>query len=577
LDRWSLSDIAWRACDRVAWAIRKRGVSGLARKAARQFRREVLRRPDPWDGEDLDAQYQRWIARHERGPRRSGALPAACGDALVSLLCPAGALDAAGIAATLASVRAQRHARWQLVVAPVGALVPGSHPGDPRVDHVAPSPDRTGALAAALAAASGNAIAVIEPGAVLAPGAVGVLAAALAQDSQLDLVYTDEDELREGRRVAPALKIGWSPDLVRSTDHVGRMLAIRTGLVRAAGGFRPGFDGAETYDLVLRSLNRIRRARHVPEVLYHAPARTPAGPPHQRAAADHAATLGASVEETAPGRFRVRYPIRGTPRVSIIVPTRDRAELLRTCVTSVVERSTYRNIELIAVDNDSRDPAARRYLAALAPPCHVLPWPGTFNWSAINNAAARRATGEYLLFLNNDIEVIAPGWIEAMLEHAQRSEVGAVGAKLLYPNRTVQHAGVLLGIGGFADHAFRHLPADAPGYGGLAAVVRNCSAVTGACMMVRRGTFEAVGGFEERLRVAFNDVDFCLRLRERGHLIVWTPHALLFHHESATRGGLHPRAEYLYMRRRWGSLIAQGDPYYNPGLTLDREDFSLDL
>jgi GT2 family glycosyltransferase len=195
----------------------------------------------------------------------------------------------------------------------------------------------------------------------------------------------------------------------------------------------------------------------------------------------------------------------------------------------------------------------------------------------MNNLAAREAKGEVLLFLNNDIEVVAPNWIEAMLEHAQRPEVGAVGAKLVYPDGTVQHAGVVVGIGGFADHAFRHLDGGAPGYLHLASLVRDVSAVTGACMMVRRQVFESLGGFDERLRVAFNDVDFCLRLGERGLGVVYTPHAVLTHHESASRGALHPRSEYLFMRRRWGELVARGDPFYNPNLTLDREDFGIDV
>jgi GT2 family glycosyltransferase len=577
LEHWSFADRVWRAWDRFSWAIQKRGVTGVARKVWRKLRGEVLRRPSPWDGEDLDAQYQRWIARHERGGRSRPTADSVGVDTCISLLCPVGTHDIGPLSATIASVRAQRHRRWQLVVAHAGAAAPSEPTGDPRVERIAPCPDRASALSAALAAATGDAVAIVEPGAILAPRALEAIASSLALGPEIDLVYTDEDVLRGGQRVAPALKIGWSPDLVRSTDHVGGLCVVRTAVAREGGGIRPGFEGAEAYDLLLRCIHRIRHARHVPEVLYH---RTPYRAPtaaQLRAAADHAASLGAAVEETAPGRFRVRYPVRGSPRVSVIVPTRDRVELLRTCVTSLLERTTYRNIELLVVDNESRDPATRAYLESLAAPCRVLSWRQQFNWSAINNAAAREASGDYLLFLNNDVELIAPGSIEAMLEHAQRAEVGAVGAKLLYPDRTVQHAGVVIGIGGFADHAFRHLPADAPGYGSLAAVVRDCSAVTGACLMTRRGPFEEVGGFDERLRVAFNDVDFCLRLRERGLLIVWTPHALLFHHESATRGAMHPRAEYLHMRRRWRSVIVRGDPYYNAGLTLDREDFSLDL
>jgi GT2 family glycosyltransferase len=269
------------------------------------------------------------------------------------------------------------------------------------------------------------------------------------------------------------------------------------------------------------------------------------------------------------GRFRVRYRVHGEPLVSVIIPTRDRVELLRGAVASVLERSGWAHLELLVVDNGSTDPETLRFLEGIAPPHRVLRRPGPFDWSALNNNAAREARGEYLLFLNNDIEAIEPGWVEALLEHAQRPGIGAVGAKLLYPDGTVQHAGIALGMDGFAGHPFRGARGDDPGPGGLLSVARECSAVTGACLMIRRETFSALGGYDPDLRIAFNDVDLCLRAACRGHRTVWTPHAMLVHHESASRSPVHPRSEYLLVQSRWGRAGARGDPHVSRHLDPD--------
>jgi len=502
----------------------------------------------------------------------------------VSLLCAAGAQDAAGVTATIASLRAQIYPEWELVLVPIGSGgVQLAGAPDPRIRlGRSDAPGRSAALAAGLAAARGDLVALVDPGARLAPQALYAVARAFAADPEVDLVYGDEDRLSPaGDRVAPAFKPGWSPNLILSTNYTGRLCVFRRQAALEAGGVRPGFEGAEDYDLALRLSERARRIRHVPEVLYHgAPVAEGTGAEGGRRAVESALARRAwrgEVSEIGPGCHRVRLAIGGEPLVSIVIPTRDRVELLRACVSSILQRSTWKRIEILVVDNRSSDPVTLEYLRSLPAPHRILAYPGEFNWSAINNFAAREARGDHLLFLNNDVEVVAPDWIEAMLEHAQRPEVGAVGAKLLYPDGTVQHAGVVLGIGGFADHAFRHLSGEAPGYLGLASLVRDVSAVTGACMMVRREVFESLGGVDERLRVAFNDVDFCLRLGERCLAVVYTPHALLTHHESASRGRLHPRSEYLFMRRRWGEVVARGDRYYSPNLTLDREDFGIDL
>jgi GT2 family glycosyltransferase len=263
----------------------------------------------------------------------------------------------------------------------------------------------------------------------------------------------------------------------------------------------------------------------------------------------------------------VRRAIRGRPAVSVIIPFRDEARLLERCLRSIHEFAGYEPWEALLVDNGSWEPETKAVLRHLAgdAKCRLLSYPGAFNWSAINNQAVRQSRGDLLLFLNNDIESFERGWLAAMVEHAARAEIGAVGARLLYPNGMVQHAGVMLHPEGFARHPFRFLPGEAPGYFGMAKLIRNCTAVTGACMMVRRGVFEELGGFDESLPVDFNDVDFCLRALERGYRIVYTPYAALTHHESLTRGLSCEPSHADAMRRRWAGRI-ESERYVSPNL-----------
>jgi GT2 family glycosyltransferase len=269
------------------------------------------------------------------------------------------------------------------------------------------------------------------------------------------------------------------------------------------------------------------------------------------------------------GRYAVRRRHAVHPRVSIIVPFRDEPSLLATCATSLRADPGYDNLELVLVDNDSQLPETKALLDRLREQSDVriVEAPGPFNWAAINNAAVREASGEILLFANNDIEARAPRWLDAMVSHALRAEVGAVGARLLYPDGAIQHAGVAISLGGIGDHVLRGLPAGRPGYNSIAIATRNCSVVTGACLTTRREVFESTGGFDELLPVAFNDVDYCLKLRERGYLVVYTPEAELVHHESRTRGHTDDLSERRRMYRRWGDTIVRGDPYMNVNLS----------
>jgi GT2 family glycosyltransferase len=245
---------------------------------------------------------------------------------------------------------------------------------------------------------------------------------------------------------------------------------------------------------------------------------------------------------------------------------------LQSCIESLTSKTLYKNYEIIVVDNKSVKPITHAYLETLRQKHKVLTYSAPFNYAKLNNFAATHASGEYLLFLNNDTEVIEPEWMSALLEHAQRPEVGAVGAKLLFPNGSIQHAGVVVGINGLAGHAFR-FQRPATSYFGLADLTRNCNAVTGACLMVRKEIFEQLGGFDERLSVGLQDIDLCLRLREQNYLIVYTPYACLYHIEKGTRGFRPPLQDEKFFKRRWHQLLKQGDPYYNPNLTLDSEAF----
>ena len=550
--------------DRLGWALRKRGLAGTVRR----IWQALLAPPGRATALGADERHRRWLRRPAPRPP-------------VSLVCPVEARDVEAASATAASLAGQVYAEWELVLAADAAACPelgeclGPDAGrDPRL-RVVPSrgAGRVGALAAGVDAATGEVLAIVEPGALLEPNALFLLARAFASDAELDVAYTDEDRLGPGGlRREPLFKPTWSPTLLLSTNYLGRLCAMRRDLAGGGDGFTPGCEGAEEYDLALRAVERARRIEHVPEVLYHAPpGRRPTGPGGRRALEAALARRGVQglVASLGPDRYRVRSLRTGAPLVSIAIPTRDRAALLRACLSSILEASTYRNFEILVADNGSSDPETLDLLRSLRPPHRVLACPGKFNWSAINNRVAREARGEHLLFLNNDVEVLTQDWIECLLEHSQMPAVGAVGARLLYPDGSIQHAGVAVGLEGFAGHPFRGLPPGAPGYGFLASAARDCSAVTGACMMVPRQAFRAVGGFDDRLGVAFNDVDFCLRLRQRGYGVVYTPHAVLRHAESATRRGRVPRSEVLLVRKRWGALAARGDPYDMAVLTAE--------
>jgi GT2 family glycosyltransferase len=358
------------------------------------------------------------------------------------------------------------------------------------------------------------------------------------------------------------------------------------------GGFREGLDGSQDYDLVLRFTEKTQNIKHVPKILYHwrkvtgsTAAITDAKPyafdsakKALEGAVKRRNITGVITDGIWLGSYRLHRKISVYPLVSIIIPFKDRINVLRVCLDSILAKTTYEKYEIILVNNQSEFLETAEYLDTLKNESRirVLNYNESFNYSAINNYAVKEARGEMIVLLNNDTEILTPQWIENMLEHAQRAEVGAVGAKLLYPNKTIQHAGVLLGVGGIANHAFcRTLGLD-HGYFGQIDVIRNYSAVTGACMMLRKDVYEKMNGLDEKnLGITFNDVDFCLRLRQKGYLVVYTPYTELFHHESLSRGYDVNLKEIQYMQNKYSDFISKGDPYYNPNLSHERFDFSL--
>jgi len=521
----------------------------------------------------------------------------------LSVLMPIHVASDSWLVRAIGSVRNQLYPHWELcVVADASTnhqarrILDEAVSADPRIKIALH--ERSGGISArsntALRLATGDYITVLYPDDELTDHALYMVAAEIRSHPAADVIYTDQDSIDEhGTLSDPFFKPDWNPDLLLSHNYMGHLCAFRRSRVLDGGGFREGFEGSHDHDLILR-LTRDGTAdtiRHVPFVLYHVRSDSTARDPAARTSAEDATIralqehAGARVERApVPATYRLRWPLPiPRPRVSLVIPTRDARELLETCVESLLAKTSYPDLELLIVDNQSCDPDALAYLDALdrAGRARVLRYDRPFNFSALNNFAVGRTTGEIVGLLNNDIEVIEPGWLEEMVTQALRPQVGAVGARLLYPNQTVQHGGVILGIGGLAGHAHKHASACDEGYFSRAQVVHDVSAVTGACMVLRRSTYLEAGGLDEQLPVAFNDVDFCLRLRRAGLRNLWTPFATLIHHESGSRGPEDTRAKRLRLHRerklmqaRWREELS-ADPAYNPNLTLESEDFSL--
>jgi GT2 family glycosyltransferase len=554
-------------------------------------------------------QYQEWVNRYDLVPSQAeqialraqiDAMPSPPVFALVMPLLGRG--DESLLKRSLDAVRGQIYPHWQLHVAiessaapPLRALALRYAGVDARIQC------RECDWSAAANAVQAPWALVMGAQDCLAPTALLRLAEAIVRDRELALIYSDEDRIdATGARLAPYFKPDWNMDLLRSQNYVSRLACFSTTRVREVGGFQPG--RAAEYDLILRCTEGLPATRiaHIPTVLYHrkvTAAKVHALDPLEYAPAGgeealrrHLQRLGvaAGVQRDGTG-FRVRYALPvPPPLVSLIIPTRNGLQLVRRCIESIAAKTTYAHYEIILVDNGSDDAEALAYFAEVSTRLgvRVLRDDRPFNYSQLNNQAATVARGQVLGLINNDVEVISPGWLEELVSIALQPGVGAVGARLWYPDMRLQHGGVVLGYGGVANHAHLRLPRGERGYFGRAALVQNFSAVTAACLVVRKSLYEQVGGLDEvHLKVAYNDVDFCLRLRANGLRNVWTPYAELLHCESATRpsdflaeGSPEQverfRSEGRCMVDRWGALLSN-DPAYNPNLTLEAEDFSL--
>lgn len=451
----------------------------------------------------------------------------------------------------------------------------------------------------AMEIASGELIGLLDHDDLLAPNALYEIAKAVNEHPDAEVIYTDEDKVTTDLKehFQPHLKPDFNLDLLRSNNYICHFFIASRDLIKRVGGFRPEFNGAQDYDLILRCTEQAKQIVHIPKILYHwrvhkaSTADNPASKMYafdagKRAIEEHLVrcrTKGTVQHTKDLGFYRVKYEICGEPLVSIIIPNKDQSEALKKCLDSIREKTSYRNYEIIIVENNSEEPETFAFYKKIAgEKIKVVTWEGEFNYSAINNFGVRHARGDYLLLLNNDVEIINGDWLTEMLSHCQRKEVGIVGAKLYYPDNTIQHAGIIIGIGGVAGSVFVGLPRAFSGYLHKASIQLDLSAVTAACMLVKRSVFEQVGGLEEKLKVAFNDVDFCLRVREKGYLVVYDPYAELYHYESKTRGAEDTKekirrfqTEIEYMRSHWIGLLKKGDPYYNCNLSLTKWDYSL--
>jgi GT2 family glycosyltransferase len=568
----------------------------LVREVRKRFPRAGKRSGAPKPSSD----YQRWFEAHRAKPEDLSAMREQASkfayQPCVSIITPVFNTPVRWLEECVQSVLDQVYEKWELILiddtstdAETLKLLPEFAARDSRI--VLSKCDKRGGISAAsnrgLERADGEWIGFLDHDDMLEPDAIFQHVKWLQEHRDADLIYSDEDKLTDDGLDSPIFKPDWSPDYFLSCNYICHFTLIRRQVLHQVGGFRSEFDGAQDYDLFLRVIEQTSRIDHVPRVLYHwrrsdastadnirrKPGSLETGRLALEAHLERQRARGHVTVDWRTHAYWIKRELPEAKKVSIIIPVRDRIDLLARCVDSLTRQTNYAPYEIVVVDNESRTPEAKAYLASLKH--RVLQFPGPFNFSAINNFAVEQTESPWLLFLNNDTEVIDADWLTVMAEHIQRPEVGAVGPRLLYPDDTVQHGGIVVGVGGIAEHAFRGFPAEAPGVCRQLQVTRNYSAVTGACLLTRRDVFNKVKGFdEERLPVTFSDVDLCLKIRRAGYLVVYTPFARLYHYESATRRKSVEPMETGVMQERWAPVL-EYDPYYNPNLSRERADFSL--
>lgn len=598
---------------KVVQLYRREGLVGV-RRVLRAAATLGQVKPVPASGEYDRNDYAEWIRRYDTLTDKSREVILERIEAferkpLISVLMPTYNPKPEWLIEAIESVRKQIYPNWELCIADDASTDEAIRPilerylsEDSRIKVVIR--EKNGHISAAsnsaLELVSGEYIGLLDHDDLLREHALFWIVDAIIANPSSRLIYSDEDKIdHSGRRYAPYFKSDWNPDLFLSHNMVCHFGVYSTDLVRQLGGFRLGYEGAQDYDLALRCTEHLapHQIVHIPRVLYHWRSHS-SSTAHAGSAKKYALLAGervlndhfertkilAQAELLDFGMYRMRYFIPApAPLVSLIIPTRNGLDLVRQCIDSIFAKTRYKNYEILLVDNHSDDPKALEYFASLAADnrIRVLRDERPFNYSALNNAAVLQARGEYVGLLNNDLEVISPEWLEEMMSLAMQSDVGAVGARLWYPNDTLQHGGVIIGLGGVAGHSHKHLRKYEPGFFYRAKLIQTMTAVTAACLVIKKSIYQEVGGLDEtNLKVAFNDVDFCLRVCEAGYRNVWTPYAELYHHESATRGyedtpkkKLRFRDEVLYMKKRWGDSL-MNDPTYSPNLTLHYEDFS---
>lgn len=605
---WGEPRIEWRrsAGDMVRSA---RSLASRVRTAGMATTVRQLRALETSD--QLAMLYRRWADVHSPSPARLQAMAAESASLpyqpLISVITPVYNTDPKWLRACIESVRRQAYPNWELCLcddaSPSRETIEllREYEQDPRirVRYLTTNVGISMASNAALELAQGDFIALLDHDDELAPEALFEVARFLGEHRDADMVYSDEDKLDvDGARCDPYFKPDWSPEHFLACMYTCHLMVLRRPLVQQVGGFRAGYEGAQDYDLMLRVMERTRSIHHIPRMLYRwrkvpqsaasvADAKPWALDAGRRAIEDYVRreTMKADVlPGGAPGLFRIRHHVDRDPLVSIIIPTTGRPrhaggrdiDLLAKCVSSVAHKTSYANYEILIIADEGRVPeSTHKALQAVRHRCIPYHSPGPFNFSHKINFGASHAAGSHWVLFNDDMEVMSSEWLLAMLEYSQQPEIGAVGAKLFYPDGRLQHVGLLIGVRGIAAHAFHQHPGSSTGYSSSTIRVGNFSAVTAACMMTRRDVFNEIGGFNEELSVDFNDVDYCLRLRQAGYRIVFTPYAQLYHHESASFGPrLQNPREMARMRELWGATLDR-DPYYNPNLSTEFPDYRL--
>jgi len=588
--------------------------TALLRRFYGKARRRGYTPPVPTPLPEVDERsYQRWVERFDTLDDSDRAairdrLNLVPEKPLVSIMFPVYNTPAAYLNAAIESVIGQIYTNWELCIADdcstephVSEILSAYVDQDSRIKVTTRTENGhiSAASNTALAMARGLWVTPFDHDDLLAEHALALAMLASHENPESGVIYSDEDKIDDQeRRQLPYFKPDFDPLLLLGQNYLTHLLFLRRDLVVAAGGYRLGYEGSQDWDLILRVTERLEPSQvvHVPHVLYHwrvhdeSTASLVSNKPYaldsgQLAVEDHLQRTGLrGVVTRIPslGHNRVKWELPASPPlVSIIIPTKDGA-LLRRCIDSLLAFTSYPNFEIVVIDNGSQEFATLEYLRENEQHMRVIRDDRPFNYSGLNNAAVQRVSGRIVCLLNDDTEVIAGDWLDEMVGQLLLPGVGAVGAKLYYPDGRIQHAGVIVGLGGVAGHSHRMCDRLAPGYCGRLLVAQNLSAVTGACMVVRREAWDQVGGLdEENLAIAFNDVDFGLRLRQAGWRVVWTPYATLYHHESISRGpdDIGPRVhgfakEIQFIKSRWGESLLH-DPFYNPNLTLDTEDFAL--